>query len=307
MALFKRFYGNAHLLLVLTTLFWGGNTVAGRLAVGEISPMGLTCLRWLIVGPVMVILFRRALIGTWPIIRTRPWFMITMSITGLTAFNALFYFAAKFTTGVNISIISGIMPLLILLGAALFHRHKIGLMPAIGMAAAMVGVALVATHGDLGRLGALSFNPGDLLIMLANFLYATYTLGLRNRPPVPSIVFFAAAAPIAALASLPLLGLEAAAGALYWPSFQGWAVLAYVAVFPSLLAPVFFVRAVELIGAGRTSYYTNLLPVFGAALSVLTLGESFQLYHGAALLLVIAGIVMAEVKRAAPAPEAPGA
>lgn len=197
------------------------------------------------------------------------------------------------------------MPLIILLGAALFEGHRVSLVAAGGMAAALVGVALVATHGDLGTLGALSFNPGDLLIITATFLYAAYTLGLRHRPRVSGLVFFAACAPIAALASLPLLGLEAAAGQLYWPTLKGWAVLAYIAVFPSLLAPIFFVRAVELIGAGRASYYTNLLPIFGSGLAVLILGENFHLYHAVALLLVAAGIVLGEVKPAAKWPGVP--
>ena len=30
----------------LTTLFWGGNAVAGKLAVGHVSPMLLTAARW---------------------------------------------------------------------------------------------------------------------------------------------------------------------------------------------------------------------------------------------------------------------
>ena len=36
----------AYALLILTMLFWGGNSVAGRLAVGHVSPMMLTTLRW---------------------------------------------------------------------------------------------------------------------------------------------------------------------------------------------------------------------------------------------------------------------
>ncbi|RTM02109.1 MAG: EamA family transporter, partial [Hyphomicrobiales bacterium] len=36
----------AYLLLLSTMLLWGGNSVAGKLAVGHVSPMTLVFLRW---------------------------------------------------------------------------------------------------------------------------------------------------------------------------------------------------------------------------------------------------------------------
>jgi len=40
-------YGHPYFLLTLTMLMWGGNAVASRLAVGEVSPLTFTFLRWL--------------------------------------------------------------------------------------------------------------------------------------------------------------------------------------------------------------------------------------------------------------------
>jgi hypothetical protein len=34
------------LLLTLSVLMWAGHSVVGRLAIGQISPMTLTCARW---------------------------------------------------------------------------------------------------------------------------------------------------------------------------------------------------------------------------------------------------------------------
>ena len=39
-------WANPILLLVLTTLIWAGHSIVGRLAVGQIGPMTLTCMRW---------------------------------------------------------------------------------------------------------------------------------------------------------------------------------------------------------------------------------------------------------------------
>src|SRR3984957_12235385 len=95
------------LLLSLTALMFAGHSIVGRLAVGEISPMTLTCLRW---GLALVPLgfaaranFRRDL----AVLRTRWIFMLAMGALGFTAFNALFYSAAHRTSALNLSILQG--------------------------------------------------------------------------------------------------------------------------------------------------------------------------------------------------------
>ena len=125
------------------------------------------------------------------------------------------------------------------------------------------------------------------------------TLGLRLRPPVSGLAFFAAMAGAAVLTSLPLLAWEAATGALRWPTAKGWAVLAYVSLGPSLLAQILFMRGVELIGPGRAGVFANLVPIFGAFGAATLLGEAFAPYHAAALALVLGGIWLAERRGAA--------
>jgi drug/metabolite transporter (DMT)-like permease len=65
-----------------------------------------------------------------------------------------------------------------------------------------------------------------------------------------------------------------------------------------LLAQLFFLKAVELIGPGRASVFTNLVPIFGPLLAVAALGEPFHFYHAFALALVLGGIMLAEWRRA---------
>jgi drug/metabolite transporter (DMT)-like permease len=288
---------NPYLLLVLTMLFWGGNSVAGRLAVGEISPIALTSLRWIVVGAVMFALCHNQLRVHWPALRPHRPYLLAMGIIGFTAYNALYYWAAHSTTALNINIITGVMPAMILVGALLVFGQSVRPLQWCGMIVSFIGVAVVATKGELGTLAALALNSGDLLILIASALYASYSLLLRKRPPVPSMVFFAAITPVAAISSLVLLGAEMASGQFVPPTLKGWLVLAYVAVFPSLLAQIFFIRAVEIIGSGRAGMFANLVPVFGSGLAILILGETFATYHAVALLLVIMGILIAEYRR----------
>lgn len=281
-------------VLMLTALMWSGHTVASRLAVGRISPMALTTLRWVAVSGVLLVLAHRQVTADWPVLARRWASILWMGTLGFTGFNALFYAAGHHTTAVNIAIFQGSIPIFVLFGALVFYRTPIRAAQAAGLALTFVGVGVVAARGDLAALASFAFNTGDVWMLVACAFYAAYTLGLRNRPPVSGLAFFTALAGAAMLTSLPLLALEMIRGAVVWPTLAGWAILAYVAFFPSLLAQIFYMRGVELIGPGRAGLFVNLVPVFGPFLSVLILGEPFVAYHALGLALVLGGIFVAE-------------
>ncbi len=295
-SLWKGLWGQAYLLLILTTLMWGGNAIAGRLAVGEVSPMLLTCLRWAVVALILGPLVGRQVAAAWPQLGSRWLYTILMGCAGFTAFNALFYAAAYHTTAVNLTIFQGSIPVLVLLGTILFFGARVVPLQILGMIVTILGVVVVSVKADLEVLKTLALNIGDVWMLIACVFYAAYTLGLRRRPPVPGLIFFTAMAGVAFLTSLPLLAMEAAQGAVQWPSLKGWLILLYIGLFPSLISQIFFIRGVELIGPARAGLFVNLVPVFGALLAVLLLGEPFAYYHALGLLLVLGGIWLAERK-----------
>jgi drug/metabolite transporter (DMT)-like permease len=285
--------GQGWLMLTLTSLFWAGNVVAGRLAVGEVSPMAITCLRWLISAALLLAIQRRTLAAEWPKIAPRWRTLLWMGCFGYTGFNALFYLAAHHTLGVNLAIIQGSLPIFVLAGGVAFMGARINLWQAAGFAMTVAGVVAVAARGDLGVLATLGFN------LAACFVYAIYTLALPDRPQVSALSFLTALACAAALSSIPVYAVEIALGQGQWPTPRGWLIIAYIALFPSLLAQLCFLRGVELIGPSRAGVFTNLVPVIGALFSVAFLHEAFGLYHAVSLAFVVGGIFM--VERFAPA------
>jgi drug/metabolite transporter (DMT)-like permease len=292
--LWTAFWSSPMLLLSLTALMFAGHSVVGRLAVGEISPMTLTCARWALALIPLSLATRKTIGADLAVLRPRWMFVIAMGALGFTAFNALFYTAAHRTTALNLSIIQGAIPAFVLIGARIIFGVKVRFWQALGAFITMVGVAAIASQGEIARLLALAFNGGDVLMLLASVLYAGYTVGLRSRPQVSSLGFFTAMAAVAFVTSIPLFGLEIARGDFIQPTFKGLALLLYVALFPSLTAQILYMRGVELIGPGRAGIFVNLVPVFGAVLAVVLLGEAFALYHAVALALVFAGIGIAE-------------
>lgn len=284
----------AYLLLIITALCWGGNAVFGRMAVGEVSPMALVALRWLGVVLLVGTFARRYLKRDWNILRRHLPFVCAMGALGFTVFNALFYVAAHSTTAVNIGIIQGSIPVFVLLGVFVVYRIRVTKLQMAGVLVTMIGVILVGSGGDLGRLASLSINHGDLLMIIACVLYAGYAVGLLRRPEVSSLGLFSAIATAAFVASVPLVIAESALGQFQWPTPTGWVIVVMVTLFPSFLAQICFIRGVELIGPGRAGAFVNLVPVFASLLAVTFLQEPFELFHAVALSLVLGGIWLSE-------------
>ena len=211
------FWARAWALLLFAALCWAGNSVAARLAIGEVSPMTLVFARWLVIGGVLAIAIPGQVRAHLPTLWAHRWYVLGLAGLGLTGFNALLYLAAHSTTAINIVLLQSCVPALVLVGA-LARGDKITGMQFLGIAITLLGVIVVATHGDLSRLRDLSFNRGDLLMMTGCLGGAWYNLSLRKRPPIPAIVFFAGLSLGAALASAPLLMIEAARGEAFWPS-----------------------------------------------------------------------------------------
>ena len=284
----------AYLLLLATTLFWGGNAIAGKLAVGHVSPMLLTALRWGFAMAVLLAIGWRRLLADWPLIRRNLPLLTALGAFGFTIFNAAMYSALVHTTAINVSIEQAGMPMLIFAANFLLFRLRVSWAQIVGFVLSIAGVALTASHGDPARLLALDLNFGDLLMLGGIVLYAGYTVALRFKPAIhwQSLMIVMTAA--ALVASLPFVAWEFQTGLGIVPDGLGWAVVAYTVIFPSIVSQVFYIRSVELIGANRAGLFFNLVPIFGTLLSVLILREAFHLYHGLAMALVFGGIWLAE-------------
>jgi drug/metabolite transporter (DMT)-like permease len=287
------------LLLVLTTLIWAAHSIVGRLAVGQIGPMTLTCLRWAVALVPILITARPSLRRDRPTLRANWAYLSVMGASGYTAFNALFYLAAHHTSALNLSIIQGAIPALVLLGARFFLGVRFSALQALGAAVTMAGVVVIAAQGDLAKLKALAFNNGDVMMVVAAVLYAGYTIGLRQRPNVSQVSMLAAMALAAFVSSIPLMIWEIMSGGFVWQTRGGLLVLAFVALGPAFISQLMYMRGVELIGPGRAGVFVNLVPVFGAIMAVVILGEPFALYQVLALLLVVAGIAIAQRRSSA--------
>jgi drug/metabolite transporter (DMT)-like permease len=284
----------AYILLTLTTLFWGGNAIAGKVAVGHISPMLLTGLRWTFAFALLLPFAWPQLKRDWTNARSSMLTLFLLGAVGFTAYNLAFYSALLYTTAVNVSIEHAAIPMVIFIANFLLFGTRVTWLQVAGFILSVVGVIVVASHGDPHRLLSLDLNQGDALMLLAILFYGGYTVMLRFKPDIHWQTMMLALTGSAAIASVPFVIVEFATGAGIWPDAAGWAVGAYTVIFPSLLAQAFYMRGVELIGPNRAGLFINLVPIFGTLLAIALLGEAFEAYHAVAIVLVMGGIGIAE-------------
>ena len=287
---------NPHFLLTLTSIFWAFNTIAGRAAVGEVSPLLIVSVRWLFVSIILSFLCRNQLKEIWTILSQRIKWLIIMGLFGFTGFNSAYYIAAHDTIAINLGLVQGTMPAFIIIISWVWLKDKINLIQFLGVLITFIAVLIVVSAGNLTILLNLELNKGDIVMIFACTLYAVYAVGLRKKPQIgalPLLTFFAY---VAFVGSLPGLIYETYSNQLILPGLKGCIILGVIIIFPSFLAQIFFMKGVEKIGPARSGLYTNLVPVFSSILAVFLLGESFQFYHFLSLSMIFVGIYLFENK-----------
>ena len=285
---------HAYLLLILTTLFWGGNSVAGKMASGEISPMLLTFVRWTMASLAILFFSLNELRQDRETIKRHLPILMFYGMFGMSLFNILLYTALTKTSAVSGSIVQAALPATVYLLNFLVFRVKVTPYQIAGFFVTLLGVGIVATHGELSRLKTLDLNAGDALVLIAVLVYGIYTILLRYKPMLHWKSLITVLSLSAALAALPFALWEYHTGATIMPATKGWLIALYTAIFPSLISQLFFIKGVELIGPNRAGIFINLIPIFGTVMAIVLLGEKFEMFHGAALALVIGGIWLAE-------------
>lgn len=290
----------AYTLLVFCALFWAGNWVLARGIQGHMSPIALAFWRWLAALAILLPFVARPIIAEWGTIR-RSWkLLVLLGAIGVGVFNVLTYTGLKYTTATNGVLLNSVIPILILAINVVFLREPLQMRAAAGVITSLAGVLMIVAQGELDTLLQWRLNPGDLWVLTAMVGWAVYTVCLRWRPrALSSAAFTGTLIVVGVTVLLPIFAWDYGAGhRTQWGPVTFGAV-AYFAIFPSVLAYFFWNAAVARVGPERAGVFLHLMPLFGAALAFLFLGESLLWYHYAGAVLIFTGIFVASRSRAA--------
>jgi drug/metabolite transporter (DMT)-like permease len=283
-----------YLLLAGAAFFWATNMVVGRAAHELIPPIAFNFWRWTLALLILLPFAWRDLVRYRGLI-VREWKILTaLALTGMTVFHSLIYLGLSLSPAINALLLFATSPLFFVLLAWLLVGERITLGQGLGILASIAGATLVIARGDLQVLLGLRFAPGDLWLLAGVILWALYSVLLRRRPQaLPPLALLGATVSIALLLLAPVYALELWSGARVQVSPASLASLAYVALFPSVVAYVFWNRGVREVGPNAAGVTLQLMPVFGALLAVAFLGERLAAYHWLGGALVLAGILLA--------------
>lgn len=285
-----------YLLLILTTLFWSGNFVISRGMHADIPPLALSFWRWAVALAILSLFAARHFWGQRALVKQHWRFIGIQGVLGVGGFNTLIYLAVQSTTAINAVLVNSCIPVLIAVFSWVLYREVMSLRQCAGVALSLAGVLLIIAKGEISALLSVRFNPGDLLVLLAAVLWALYSANLRKYPKELHPFTFQAGIVLVGLTCItPFYLLELARGIRFAPTSPTLLTILYVALFASVLAFIFWNRAVRAVGANKAGPFIHLMPVFSTILAVFFLGEQLHLYHFKGAALIFTGIVMTTV------------
>jgi drug/metabolite transporter (DMT)-like permease len=290
-----------YVLLCITALCWAGNAIVGRLAAGHIPPVTLSFLRWALAFLIVLPFAWKHLRRDWGAIRASLGTLIIISVTGIGVFNTLQYWALEYTTALNTLLLQSAGPLFVAVWSLILLGVRLTPAQAGGIAVSLVGVLVILLHGDLTALTRIEFNKGDVIFSFAIAIFGLYSVLTLKRPQIHNLSFAGFTFGCGAASLIPLLIWELYSRPTMLVNANNLLMLFYVAVFPSTVAYLCFNRGVQLIGANRAAPFFHVVPLFGAVMAMVFLGERPQLFHFVGFALVLTGVYVASRKASAPA------
>jgi len=253
------------ILLILCVLFWSGNYIFGSLVVSELTPIGLTFIRWLFASVILLMVAQKIEKPDWKEVFEQWPKILALSLFGVTGYNLLLYYALYYTSPLNASLVNSFNPGLIAIVSAIYLKEKITMHHIFGIFISFLGVLIVLTKGNLLQALTTEYNTGDLLIIAAVISWTVYSIISKKLTTVPPITSTGVSGLITALMLFPF-AMNNGVSYLNMSTLALTAVI-YIVLFPSMLSFVLWNVGVREIGAAKTGIFLNLNPVFTAFIS----------------------------------------
>tara|TARA_B100001179_G_scaffold68160_1_gene47677 strand:+ start:89 stop:988 length:900 start_codon:yes stop_codon:yes gene_type:complete len=284
----------AYLLLILTTLFWSGNFIVGKAAsIYQIPPFSLNFYRWLFAFLILLPFTFKEILSRKKYILDNISFFIILGITSITIFNSIVYYSLYYTQVISGVLMISTIPVWIMFIASILKIEKTNLFQIIGVILSLTGVMFIITKADIELIKSLDFNKGDLSMVVAMFAWATYSALLRKKTYEISQIALLEIIIICGLVFLiPIYFIEMSSGNLIILDKPFILTLTYVVLFPGILAFLFWIKGIAIIGANRAGVFLHLMPIFGALMAMVIFKEKFMFYHSLGAIFIIAGITL---------------
>jgi len=280
-------------LLAGAVLLWAGNWVFGRALRFDAPPVALAFWRWAVALAILTPLAYSDVRRQWRGALRGARVLCLLALLATVFYHIPLYVGLRETTATNAALLNAATPIWIFLFARAMVGERMVALQALGVAISLCGVVVIVARGEVAVLAALRFNDGDLWVLLAAFAWAIYTVALRWRPAeLAPLAMLWMMSVIGVIAMLPLYAWEMAAGRTLHVTPLAVAGIAYMGMFATVIAYVFWDRGVQAVGPNRAGPFMHLMLVFTPLLAMVFLGERLYLYHVIGCALILGGIYL---------------
>ena len=284
----------AYIFLIFATLFWSGNFIVGKAAsLFEIPPFTLNFYRWLFAWLILAPFTFKEIFKKKNYILRNINLILILGITSITLFNSIVYYALNFTQVISGVLMISTIPVMIIFFCWIFKIERTNFYQILGVIFSLLGVVVIVTKADLGKLLNLNFNKGDLWMVVAMFSWAMYSALLRKKKfELSQISFLQTIISAGLILLLPAYLIEMALGYRLNIHLPFILTLSYVVLFPGLASFFFWIKGISIIGSNRAGIFLHLMPIFSTVMAILIFKEKFMIFHLIGALLIVTGIIL---------------
>ena len=289
----------AYIFLILATLFWSGNFIVGKAAsLFEIPPFTLNFYRWTFAWLILAPFTLKEIYRKKNYILENIKLILILGITSITVFNSIVYYSLNFTQVISGVLMISTIPVMIIFFCWIFKIEKTNFYQILGVIFSLLGVFVIVTKADLGKLLNLNFNKGDLWMVVAMFSWAMYSALLRKKKfELSQISLLQTIISAGLILLLPAYLIEMALGYRINIHLPFILTLSYVVLFPGLASFFFWIKGIGIIGSNRAGIFLHLMPIFSTVMAILIFKEKFLTFHLIGALLIITGIILSSKGR----------
>ncbi len=280
-----------YLKLILTTVIWGGTFIAGRIAVQDVGVFSIAFLRFTIAA--LLLLGINAHQGNIQKLTPKEWGgIVCLGLTGILAYNAFFLGGLKLLPASRASLIVALNPIAIALSSAIIFRESLSKLKLFGILISLTGVSIILSKGNPIDLIKTGIDTGDLLLFGCVASWVSYTLiGNQVLKTVSNLTATTYSCLIGAITLLPIALKEGLLTDLPKLSLNAGFSTAYMGVFGTVIAFLWYSEGIRKLGTIRTGIFTNLVPTTAVLIGVFGFGEPLTTSIVIGGTLVISGVL----------------
>ena len=295
----------AYLVLVLTTLFWSGNFIAGKFAsTFGIPPFSLNFYRWLLAGLILLPLTYKEILNFRSEIFKNIGSFLILGISSITIFNSIVYYSLNYTQVINGVLLISTIPVWIIVVSTILKVEKSNIYQIIGVSLSLlgvifsfVGVIMIITKANFEILKNLDFNKGDITMVIAMFSWALYSTLLKGKKyELSQISLLQVVITFGLVFLIPVYFIEYQIGFRIDLELPFILILTYVVLFPGLASFLLWIKGISMIGANRSGVFLHLMPILSAIMAIVFFSEKFMFYHILGACFIVTGILLSNKK-----------